>query len=302
MSIGLKKLPPFSAFLALESVVRHVSFTHAARELNVSQAAVSQQVKVLEDYLGLTLIVRERPRIRPTSQAGIIATAVRNGVDGIEAAVNTVRGRPDPNRLALATTTAFSSYWLMPRLTRFFLEYPDLEVNLLTKDQDIREGNADFDIGIVFTDRGQSGFANKRIFGDEIVAVCRPGFRDAHPDVTTANDLPYQPLLQLESDEPWIAWREWFSALGVDTNVRLQGPHFTSYILAIQAALEGQGIALGWRRLVQPLLQQGALIQVVPESVVPDGGYDLIIPDRLSGDAGVRQFETWLMSEASTDW
>jgi len=302
MSIRLKNLPPLSAFLALESVVRHVSFTKAARELKVSQAAVSQQVKALEDYLGLQLIVRERPRIRPAPAASVIAAAVRDGIDGIETAVQSVRGRPDPGRIAVAATTAFSSYWLMPRLTRFFAAYPALEVNLLTKDLDVRDTFPDFDVGIVFTDQNRPGYAVKRVFRDEVMAVCSPAYRTGHPDLETAEDLLALPLLHLESDEPWMAWAEWFACLSIETAASMPGPHYTSYILATQAALEGQGIVLGWRRLIQPLLDRGSLVPAVAQSVIPQGGYDVIVPDRLKGDEAVDLFRRWLVDEASRDW
>ena len=302
MSIRVQNLPPLSAFLALEAVVRHVSFTKAALELKVSQAAVSQQVKALEDYLGLQLIVRERPRIRPAPAASVIAAAVRSGIDGIETAVQSVRGRPDPARIAVAATTAFSSYWLMPRLTRFFAAYPELEVNLLTKDLDVRDTFSDFDVGIVFTDQKRPGYAADRVFGDEVMAVCSPAYLAAHPDLARAADLLTVPLLHLESDEPWMAWAEWFAALSLEARPVMPGPHYTSYILATQAALEGQGVVLGWRRLIQPLFDRGSLVQAVAETVVPQGGYDVIVPDRLKGDAGVDLFRRWLLGEAARDW
>ncbi len=282
--------------------MRHVSFTKAALELKVSQAAVSQQVKALEDYLGLQLIARERPRIRPEPAASVIAAAVRSGIDGIEAAVQSVRGRPDPGRIAVAATTAFSSYWLMPRLTRFFAAYPALEVTLLTRDLDVRDTYSDFDIGVVFTDQTRPGYTADKVFGDEVTAVCSPVYLAAHPGLAGAMDLLTVPLLHLESEEPWMAWAEWFTALSLEMPSAMSGPRYTSYILAIQAALEGQGIVLGWRRLIQPLLDRGSLVQAVPETVTPQGGYEVIVPDRLKGDTGVDLFRRWLLEEAARDW
>ena len=258
MPIRAQNLPPLAVFLALEAVVRHVSFKKAAGELRVSQAAVSQRVRELEEYLGLQLILRERPWIRPMPEASVIAAAVRNGIDGIEAAVKTVRGRPDPNRIAVAATTAFSSYWLMPRLTRFFALHPDLQVTLLTRDDDARDAVSDFDIGIVFSDRPMSGYAAMPLFGDEVMAVASPDFLARRPAIADAYDLLDVPMLHLESEVPWISWPDWFGALGIRIADPLPGARYTSYIIAVQAGLDGQGVMLGWRRLLQPLLQRGA--------------------------------------------
>lgn len=314
MSIRISNLPPLGAFIALEAVVRHMSFTLASRELKVTQAAVSQQVRALEDYLRVELIVRERPRIRPTEEALVIANAVRAGIDGIEAAVNSVRYRPEPNRISVAATTAFSSYWLMPRLTRFFGEYPELEVNLLSKDLDIRDSMTGFDIGIVYTDQTRPGFLASRLFGEEVIAVCSPAYKEAHPELRSAPDLLTVHLLHFDSEEPETDWPDWLGAVGVDlrrpelaglegARTALEtGAHFNSYILATQAALEGQGVVLGWRRLIEPALKRGDLVRAVPEAVVPDSGYDVILPSRLKDDPAVKAFRVWLAGEAAADW
>ena len=282
--------------------MRHASFKDAAIELRVTQAAVSQRVKELEDYLGLQLILRERPRIRPTAGAGVIAAAVRTGIDGIEAAVRSVRGRPDPGRIAIAATTPFSSYWLMPRLTGFFAAHPDLQVMLLTKDDDARDAVTDFDIGIVFSDRPTPGFVTTPLFADEVMAVCSPAFlRDRGP-VSETRDLLGLPMLHLESEVPWMSWVDWFGALGIDIAGPLPGPRYTSYVIAVQAGLDGQGVMLGWRRLVQPLLQRGDLVQAAPGQVTPADRYEIVVPERLTDDEAVRLVRDWLLEEARADW
>ncbi len=309
MSIRAGNLPPLVSFIALEAVVRHMSFTQASRELKVTQAAVSQQVRGLEDYLGVELILRERPRIRPTEEALVIANAVRVGIDGIDAAVNSVRRRPEPNRISVASTTAFSSYWLMPRLTRFFGEHPGLEVNVLSKDLDIRDSMTGFDVGIVYTDRTRAGFLASRLFGEEVISVCSGPYKKAHPEIQQAADLLSAHLLHFDSEEPETDWPDWLTAVGValederDRPSSLKtGTHFNSYILATQAALEGQGVVLGWRRLLEPALKRGDLVRAVPEYVTPENGYDVILPNRLKDDPAVTAFRKWLAREAAADW
>lgn len=302
MSIGIRNLPSLSAFVALEAVVRNRSFTAASRELEVTQAAVSQHVKGLEDALGLELIRRQRPRIRTTDEAELIADAVRSGIDRIEHAVTTVRQRASANRLSVAAVTALSSFWLMPRLPRFFVEHPGIEVNLVTRDREIQSDDDDFDAGILFTDRPRPGFRMHRLFGDELIPVCSPSYLAEHTDIAGAHDLTGEHLLHLVTDDPWMGWAEWFEALGVDADTSGPGVQFTNYILVIQAAAEGQGIALAWRRLVDPMIERGELVRVTDDVVCPEPAYHLILPDQRTRHSAVETFRNWLLKEASRDW
>lgn len=291
-----------SSFVALEAVVRNMSFTAASRELQVTQAAVSQQVKTLEESLGIQLIRRERPRIRATSEAELIAQAVRSGIDRIEQAVRTVRQRSSENRLSVAAVTALSSFWLMPRLPRFFIEHPEIEVHLVTRDREIQSDDDDFDVGILFTDGSRPGFDMRRLFGDELIPVCSPDYLEERPHIRDAQDLTEEHLLHLVTDDPWMGWAEWFETRGLHVDTSLTGSRFTNYILVVQAALEGQGIALGWRRLVNPMLERGELVRVTTDVAVPDPGYNLIVPNQRTTNPAVKTFRSWLLKEAARDW
>lgn len=302
MSIGIRNLPSLSAFVALEAVVRNRSFTAASRELEVTQAAVSQQVKSLEEALGLQLIRRQRPRIRTTAEAELIAEAVQSGVNRIEQAVSTVRQRASANRLSVAAVTALSSFWLMPRLPRFFVERPGIEVNLVTRDREIQSDDDDFDVGILFTDQSLPGFRMHRLFGDELIPVCSPGYLAERTYITNAHDLPREHLLHLVTDDSWMGWAEWFEALDVQVDTGGTRARFTNYILVVQAAIEGQGIALAWRRLVNSMLERGELVRVTHDVVVPEPSYNLILPDQGTMRSAVESFQTWLLQEASRDW
>ena len=302
MTIGLRDLPSLNAFVVLEAVVRNLGFTAASRELQVTQAAVSQQVKALERELEVQLIHRERPRIRATAEAELIARAVRDGIDRIEEAVGTVRQRAGANRLSVAAVTALSSFWLMPRLPRFFVAHPEIEVNLVTRDREIQRTDHDFDVGILFTAALLPGFDMYRLFGDELIPVCTPDYLRRYVQARTAEDLAQEHLLHLVTEDRWMGWPEWFEHLGVEGEPVLPGTRFTNYILVIQAALEGQGIALGWRRLVNPMLERGELVRVTEAVTVPEPAYHLAVPGQRASNRAVKTFTEWLFEEAARDW
>lgn len=302
MSIRLKDLPPLSSFLALEAVVRNASFTAASHELRVTQSAISKQVRTLEDHLRVELIRRERPRIRKTPEGDLIASAVRAGTDAIEAAVRSVREQQNESKLSVTAVTALSSLWLMPRLPRFLVRRPKIEVNLMMRDREVQGEDDDFDIGILFSDRRRPGFEMQRLFGDEVLAVCSPAYLRKNRHIRDARDLPKEDLLHLVTDDPWMAWPEWFAACGVNLESSLTGPQFNNYILVVQAALEGQGIALGWRRLVNPMLDRGELVRLTPEAAIPEAAYNVIVPNQRAANRAAWAFRSWLLEEAARDW
>ena len=301
MTIGIKGLPPVSTLIVLEAVVRHRSFTQAAKELRVTQAAISQQIRGLEDDLRIELIRRERPQIRNTVEAELLATATRQGIDGIRTAVEAIRRRPDVNHLSIAALTSFASFWLMPRLPKFFAEFPELEVNLLARDREIQRGDEGFDVGVNYPGTPRRGFQVHTLFRDELMAVCSPVFLASRPELQSVHDLAKAYLIDLVTDDPWMGWDEWFACFGAARHADKKGLQVTSYVLAIQAALDGQGVALGWRRLIEPLLQREALVPVVPERARPDGAYALLVPNRNLHNPAVEKFRRWILREAAVD-
>lgn len=143
----------------------------------------------------------------------------------------------------------------------------------MTRDREIQIEDDDYDAGILFTDRPRPGFDMRRLFGDEVIAVCCPDYLEERPHIRGAKDLAKEHLLHLVTDDPWMGWPEWFETSGIHIDASLTGSRFTNYILVIQAALEGQGIALGWRRLINPMLERGELVRVTAHVAVPEVSY-----------------------------
>lgn len=303
MNILRTKLPPTNALVTFEAVARHLSFTRAARELGVSQAATSRQVRVLEDHLGVALFNRARKRVRLTPAGRQLLEAVAMGLGHIASVADGLRRDRQGRALTIATSLAFSAFWLMPRLPAFHAAYPDLELRLSTSDAEADWSADDVDVAVVFGPPAIGGWRSEVLFGDEVIAVCRPDYFGARGSPETVAALAGETLLQIESPYlSWISWREWFARNAAPLTRDPRGPRFNSYSIAIQAALDGQGLVLGWRRLVEPLLREGRLIQVTPGRVAPDDHYMLLSQERASEDRRVRAFRSWILSEARQDW
>jgi DNA-binding transcriptional LysR family regulator len=297
------RLPPTSALVTFEAVARHLSFTQAASELGVSQAATSRQVRLLEDHLGVALFDRTRKRVRLTPAGQQILQAVAMGFGHIATAAESVRQERRGRALTVATSLAFSAFWLMPRLPSFHAAHPDLELRLSTSDSEADWYAEDVDIAVVFGPQSPSGWLAEALFGDQVIAVCRPDYFGTRAPPQSAGELQEEALLQIDLPYgSWFDWPDWFARNSVPLRHRPRGPRFNNYTIAIQAALDGQGLALGWRRLIAPQLNDGRLVQVTLASVTPDDAYALLIPEPHHNDRRIRAFRNWVLGETGRDW
>ncbi len=303
MSSLRTRLPPTNALVTFEAVARHLSFTQAARELGVSQAATSRQVRMLEDHLGVVLLDRARKRVRLTAAGQQLLEAVAMGFGHIAGVADGLRQERRGRALTVATSLAFSAFWLMPRLPAFHAAYPALELRLSTSDSEADWYADDVDVAVVFGPQAVSGWHREALFGDQVIAVCRPDYFGARPVPEEISELQKESLLQIESPYiSWFSWPDWFARNAAPLRRDPRGPRFNNYTIAIQAALDGQGLALGWRRLIAPLLDDRRLIQVTSASVTPEDDYVLLIPERAGDDRRVRAFRRWILDQAKQDW
>lgn len=297
------KLPPPNALVTFEAVARHLSFTRAAEELTVSQAATSRQVRVLEDHLGVALFDRARKRVRLTPPGQQLLDAVAMGLGHIATVAEGLRPERRSPALTVATSLAFSAFWLMPRLPAFHAAHPDLELRLSTSDSEADWYAEDVDVAVVFGPQVPSGWLAEALFGDQVIAVCRADYFGSREGPRSPGDLLDETLLQIDLPYPsWFGWPDWFAPNAVPLSHALRGPRFNNYTIAIQAALDGQGLALGWRRLITPQLSDGRLVQVTSASVTPDGAYTLLIPESAREDRRIGAFHNWILGEAKRDW
>jgi len=297
-----RRLPSPNGLVGFEAVARHLSFTRAAGELGVSQAAASRQVKLLEEDLGLALFDRDGRRVKLTPAGEQLLAAVTMGLGHIAATSDALRKRSHGPQLSIATTIAFASFWLMPRLGRFHALHPRHELRLVSSDNAADWQAEGTDLVVAYGIGRWPGYEGVRLFDDSVLAVCHPDYLGGRPAPRRAADLLGETLLHMEARAAsWLSWHDWLQGCGVRPPRRLAGPTFSSYTITIQAALDGRGVALGWRRLIAPRLAEGTLVQVTDGVLRPRDGYHLLTAQRLAGDARARALREWILAEAAAE-
>jgi LysR family transcriptional regulator, glycine cleavage system transcriptional activator len=294
-----RRLPPLSSLRAFEVVARHETFRAAAEELHVTPAAVIQQVKALEGFVGRKLIRRHGRgySLTPDGSAGL--EALRNGFDQLAVAVDAMSsgGR---RILTVSAVPSLSAEWLVPRLHRFGEQHPDIDVLLHPTVELVDLEHSRVDLGVRYGSGSYPGVVSERLFGDEIFPVysaLRLGRRALkHPA-----DLKGLPLIHTDwtpESGHWPGWSDWLRAAGV-TGVNVnKGLRFSDGALAIQAAVSGQGVALGSRALALDHLEAGRLVRPFELSLVTDFAYYISCSKKRADEPDLVAFRRWIMSEA----
>jgi DNA-binding transcriptional LysR family regulator len=265
-----------SALFAFEAAARLGSFTLAGRELNVSQAAVSFAVKQLEQSLGVGLFHRYHRRVELTEVGERFAHDVSIGLAHIRRSVEELKRRHGDNRVSLATSTGFAAYWMVPRLATFHRAHPDLELRMITTDKDVDLAAEDIDLGIYRGDGAWPRYDSWLLAPDRIYPVCSPHYRPSQMPVSLAK-LARLDLIHL--DEPFRSrpgWSHWFAAMGHDWRDSGKGLRLNDYALVLQAATEGEGVALGWHHVVEDSVRRGRLVRPVSEEYLTDQGIFIV--------------------------
>lgn len=284
-----------------EAAARLRSFTAAAVELGTTQPAVSQQIKRLEDQLGARLFDRIYRGIELTETGVLLYENVHPGMLALDEGVGLVAGRNQHEVLRVATDFAFAAYWLMPRLQRFHQANPRVDVSLVTSERSHAMLRPDIDVAVLFGDGRSRQGESVWLFDEEVFPVCSPRLLGEKALPLAPDALLGLPLLHLrgESASGWFDWN------GVFRELNLPGPpspgplRFDNYTLLIQAAIAGQGVAIGWRYLVDALLDQGLLCRPLNASIRSEKGYYVVRPQRKRRSTLVERFVEWLGEEQS---
>ncbi|WP_439886924.1 choline sulfate utilization transcriptional regulator [Pseudomonas sp. MBLB4123] len=287
------------ALLVFESAARHLSFTAAASELGSSQPAISQQIKRLEQQLATRLFDRVYRGIVLTEAGELLLRHVRDGLQSLDDGLEALRAQPQHEVLQVATDFAVAAYWLMPRLHRFNQRHPELDVSLITTNRDLGVLPPEIDVAIAFGDgRFKHGEAHL-LFAEEAFAVCSPQLLEDRQRPLPPAALAELPLLHLRPDSRsrWLDWNGLFRALAIAEAPNPGSLRFDNYTLLIQAAIAGQGVAIGWRHLVDELLEQNLLCRVCREAARTDFGYYVVLPERKRRQRLTAQFVDWLKAE-----
>ncbi len=264
------KLPSLSALASFETAARNASFKVAASELNVTPGAVSHQIKALETELGISLFERRYRGVVLTEHGQLLFNALQNSFTDISVALAQLQKSRDNHTVVVASTTAMSSLWLTPRLSKFWKEYGDIPVNQIVSDRDLNPGETP-DLRIQFGKNDDTALAQQELFEDYVIPVGTPETAKTLSGISIEN-LAKQPLIHLQTrGTRWPNWKTWFNALGYDGDIA-KGNKVNNYTIALQAAQDGMGIVLGWQQLIKPLLDKNLL--------APVGSYRMQSPKR----------------------
>lgn len=290
-----KLMPPLTALMVFEAAARLLSFTKAAQELGITQAAVSRQIHALEEDFGFPLFVRLHRKVLLTGKGKVLSGAASSAFSLMAETVADLRRGGESAELTISATVAFSHFWLVPKISDFSRKYPDINLRILTHDDMPELGRGEMDVAIRFGNGMWPHGHAKALFEDEIFPVCSPAFAQSAGRIRTPSDLINHPLISNETDDPmWTGWNEWLSAFSVVVPRKILGLRCSFYTEAIYAALNGHGIALGWNYLVQELMEQKRLVRLTDVAIKPRGAYFAIVPTRRQEKEAVGLFLDWL--------
>jgi LysR family glycine cleavage system transcriptional activator len=299
----MSRLPGLNTLKMLEAAGRHMSFTRAADELGVTPAAVSHQIREFEEQLGIKLFQRTSRRMRHTTAGEILHTAVADALDNINRAVARLQSAHDEQRLKVTGFPSITAKWLVPRLDRFLEIVPDADVRIHVSQTPLDFVRDDVDIAIRFGDGICPGMRVDRLFEETVFPVCSPALLSGDRPLRQPQDLLHQTLIHVEWEDmgPWPNWRMWMLAAGISDFNETRGLHFSLTSLAIQAAIDGHGVALGDSTLVADDIAAGRLVQPfnVALKAPPQLAYFVISPQETADRPMVRAFREWVLSEAA---
>jgi LysR family glycine cleavage system transcriptional activator len=295
-----RRLPPLNALRAFEVVARHSTFRAAASELHVTAAAVSQQIKALEDHLGRKLLRRHSGGYSLTADALAGLQDLRDAFERLAAAVNKI-STADQRMLRISTVPSLAAAWLLSRLPRFRERYPSLDVLLHASYELVDFEHAHIDMAIRYGTGVYHGLVSQRLFVDEIFPVCSPRLLSSRSALKKPADLRTFSLLHTHWNPPtgrWPGWPEWLQAAGVHGVDAAKGPRFSDGAMALQAAVDAQGVALASRALAIDHLITRRLVRLFNVSIVTDFAYYLVCPKARAEEADLVAFRSWVLEEA----
>lgn len=289
-------LPPFTTLAAFEAAARHMSFKNAAQELSVTPGAVSHQIKALEAELGKALFLRQHRGVQLTPEGETLLETLGSAFQDISRQLSRIRQAGGEDAVTVGSTTSVAALWLSPTVIEFWRDHPDINVHQVTQDKPFDHAR-DFDFFISYGRPNNPSVTHTPLYRDELVPVASPEVAERLQGLTLEG-LAQERLIHLESNTPtWTRWSEWFSGLGYDGDIAL-GSRVTSYSVALQIARKDAGIALGWRRLVQPMLTSGKLAVIAPYTLpAPHRFYLSGQPDEKLSD-GARTLKAWILEQS----
>ena len=294
-----RRLPPVNSLVVMEAAGRHLNFTRAGEELALTQSAVSRQIQLLEQHLGAPMFQRQGRHLQLTRDGARLHRAVTMGLDHIADVAVDIRRHRGTGELTVATSVTFASYWLMARLAQFRSRHPDIELRLVasTKMHDLVA--AGVDVAIRYGSGEWEGLEAIRIFDNEIWPVCAPSYLAGRPDLAKVEDLLDETLLHLgQFDRNWVTWQAWLAAQGVKAAPKTRGLEFDNYLVLLQAAVRGEGVALCGGRLAEDFIARGDLVRPIEATLGSDRAFYVLYPQGVRLSEAATKFRDWIVTAA----
>jgi len=291
-----RRLPPLNGLRAFEAAARHLSFTRAAAELNVTQAAISHQIRMLEERLAVKLFVRRNRTVLLSEAGQAYLPALRDAFDMIDQATDRLLRRDETEPLVISSTASFATKWLVPRLAAFQALHPEIEVQLSTSFELVDFQRDAVDAAIRWGMGKWPGLHIERLFSQDIFPVCAPALVKGRTGLKQPSDLARATLLHTTTARD--DWRLWLTAAGVKGVDVSRGPVFDQVFTALQAAIDGVGVALGQTQLVERDLAAGRLVQPFDLSLPIEAAYYFVAPPVALKRRKVKAFHEWILAQS----
>jgi LysR family transcriptional regulator, glycine cleavage system transcriptional activator len=293
-----KSLPPLASILPFEAAARLGSFSKAAEELHITQAAISRQIRLLEEDLGIALFERRNRAVFLTNAGQAFHATLSHSLGDIAIEAERLRGHTDENEVTLLCQATEGFYWLMPRLSSFHQRHPDIEMKVATLTRPLAEYGAHFDIAMQSSDRDHGAHSLLFCASDEVFPVCSPGYVERCGRPAELSELRKHTLLHHQTTPAFqLEWDTWLAEFDVPYPKKARSLTFDSYSLMFQAAVAGHGLAIGWRRTAQSMLDNASLVAPFEQSVALPNALSVFGRHGSVKREAVRYLEAWLREE-----
>jgi LysR family glycine cleavage system transcriptional activator len=291
------RLPSLNGLRAFEAAARHLSFTQAAAELNVTQTAISHQIRRLEEELGIRLFIRKNRALALTPKARDYLPGVRAAFNDLRLATDRLLRKDDDHVLTVSTLASLAAKWLLPRLTAFQEAHPGIDVRITTSTALVDFRGGDVDAAIRYGRGNWQGLRADWLMADDFFPVCSPALLNGKRPLKCPEDLREHVLLHTSTNND--DWRQWLTAAGLPSDIsKPPGITFDLILMTVQAAIDGIGVAMGRTSYVQDDIAKGRLVVPFKIALPADAGFYLVSPEGAAEPPKLGAFRQWLLASA----
>jgi LysR family glycine cleavage system transcriptional activator len=296
-----RNLPSLDLLRGFEAAARNLSFTKAAAELFVTQSAVSRQVKTVEDHLGVALFVRRHRALSLTEAGHDLYRATAQALRQLADAADKIRDRGAARTLTVTATIGFASLWLIPRLADFRNQRPDIDIRIAANNKMLDLEREGIEVAVRYCTSKAAPRGAIKLFGEVVLPVCSPKVVTRTAPLAQPGDLRHHVLLHYETPDgvaPWLSWTVWLEVMQLPGLKTAGSLRFSQYDQTIQAAIDGQGVALGTTPLVRQLIKQGRLAAPLAKKFESSRAYYLVTSAEAAVRTEVNDFAGWILRQA----